>query len=82
MTAYSSSVLYPPPVKPGDTLRIVAPSGPFDKTLFYRALAWLGERYRLVWDRGMLEQRGYLAGSDERRHDELDQALRDPRRAP
>jgi muramoyltetrapeptide carboxypeptidase len=46
--------------------------------LFYRGLAWLGERYHLVWNRGMLERRGYLAGSDERRLDELDQALRDP----
>ncbi len=71
-------MLYPPPVQPGDTLRIVAPSGPFDKTLFYRGLAWLGERYRVVWNRGMLERRGYLAGSDERRLEELDQALRDP----
>jgi muramoyltetrapeptide carboxypeptidase len=65
-------------VTPGDRLRIVAPSGPFDKTLFYRGLAWLGERYRLVWSRGALERCGYLAGSDERRLDELNEALRDP----
>jgi muramoyltetrapeptide carboxypeptidase len=78
MTAYSRPVLYPPPVRPGDTLRIVAPSGPFDKTLFYRALAWLGQRYRVIWSRGILERRGYLAGSDQRRLDELNDALRDP----
>jgi muramoyltetrapeptide carboxypeptidase len=70
--------LYPPPIAPGDTLRIVAPSGPFDKTLFYRGLAWLGERYRVIWTRGMLERRGYLAGSDQRRLDELNEALSDP----
>jgi muramoyltetrapeptide carboxypeptidase len=78
MTAYSEPVLYPPPVMPGDTLRIVAPSGPFDKTLFYRALGWLGRRYRLMWGRGVLERQGYLAGSDERRLAELNEALRDP----
>jgi muramoyltetrapeptide carboxypeptidase len=78
MTAYSKAVLYPPPVRPGDTLRIVAPSGPFDKTLFYRALAWLGQRYRVIWSRGILERRGYLAGSDQRRLEELNEALRDP----
>jgi muramoyltetrapeptide carboxypeptidase len=78
MTTYSRDVLYPPPVLPGDTLRIVAPSGPFDKTLFYRALAWLGQRYRVIWSRGILERRGYLAGSDQRRLDELNEALRDP----
>jgi muramoyltetrapeptide carboxypeptidase len=71
-------VLFPPPLSPGDTLRIVAPSGPFDKTLFYRGLAWLGERYRVIWTRGMLERRGYLAGSDQRRLDELNEALSDP----
>lgn len=73
-----TNVLYPPPIVPGDTLRIVAPSGPFDKTLFYRGLAWLGERYRVVWTRGMLERRGYLAGTDQRRLDELNEALADP----
>lgn len=79
MTAYSSAVLYPPPIIPGDTLRIVAPSGPFDKTLFYRGLAWLRERYHVIWARGMLERRGYLAGSDQRRLDELNEALDDPK---
>jgi muramoyltetrapeptide carboxypeptidase len=71
-------VLYPPPVVPGDTLRIVAPSGPFDKTLFYRALGWLAERYHLLWSRGALERRGYLAGDDHRRLTELNEALCDP----
>lgn len=78
LTAYNNVVLYPPPVMPGDTLRIVAPSGPFDKTLFYRALGWLGHRYRLMWGRGVLERQGYLAGGDERRLAELNEALRDP----
>jgi muramoyltetrapeptide carboxypeptidase len=78
LTTYSEAVLYPPPVAPGDTLRIVAPSGPFDKTLFYRALGWLAERYHLIWSRGALERRGYLAGSDDRRLAELNEALCDP----
>lgn len=77
-TTYSIRVLYPPPLIPGDRLRIVAPSGPFDKTLFYRGLAWLAERYRVVWSRGALERQGYLAGDDRRRLDELNEALRDP----
>lgn len=71
-------MLYPPPVTPGDRLRIVAPSGPFDKTLFYRGLAWLAQRYRVVWSRGAFERRGYLAGDDQRRLAELNEALRDP----
>lgn len=61
----------------GDRLRIVAPSGPFDKTLFYRGLSWLAERYQVVWSRGAFERCGYLAGNDRRRLDELNEALHD-----
>jgi muramoyltetrapeptide carboxypeptidase len=71
-------LLLPPPVRPGDTLRIVAPSGPFDRTLFFRALGWLGQRYRVVWDRSCLQRDGYLAGADRRRLAELNAALQDP----
>jgi muramoyltetrapeptide carboxypeptidase len=46
--------------------------------LFYRALGWLARRYRVIWNRGALERRGYLAGNDERRLDELNDALCDP----
>ncbi|MEY4551196.1 MAG: hypothetical protein RL685_7391 [Pseudomonadota bacterium] len=73
-----AEVLFPPPVRPGDRLRVIAPSGPFDRTLFFRALGWLSRRYRVVWDRRCLERDRYLAGDDRRRLDELDQALRDP----
>lgn len=71
-------MLLPPPVRPGDTVRIVAPSGPFDRALFFRALGWLSQRYRLIWDRSCLQRAGYLAGDDQRRLAELDSALRDP----
>jgi muramoyltetrapeptide carboxypeptidase len=46
--------------------------------LFYRALAWIAKRYRVIWSRGIFEHRGYLAGSDQRRLDELNEALHDP----
>ena len=66
-----AEVLFPPPVRPGDRLRVIAPSGPFDRTLFFRALGWLSRRYRVVWDRRCLERDRYLAGDDRRRLDEL-----------
>jgi muramoyltetrapeptide carboxypeptidase len=71
-------VLFPRPVQPGDSLRLIAPSGPFDRTLFFRALGWLSRRYRVKWQRGLLERQGYLAGNDQRRLEELNQALQDP----
>jgi muramoyltetrapeptide carboxypeptidase len=75
---YSGPVLRPRPLAPGDSVRVIAPSGPFDRTLFLRGVAWLAERYRVRYDRGAFTRTGYLAGNDARRLDELDQALRDP----
>ncbi len=68
----------PPPLCPGDRVRIIAPSGPFDRTLLLRGAGWLAERYRVEFDRGIFAREGFLAGSDARRLAELDAALRCP----
>ena len=57
---------------------MIAPSGPFDRTLVLRGMAWLGQRYRVEFDWSMFERTGFLAGSDARRLDELNRALADP----
>jgi muramoyltetrapeptide carboxypeptidase len=57
---------------------VIAPSGPFDRTLVLRGLAWLGQRYRVEFDWSMFTRTGFLAGSDARRLDELNGALSDP----
>jgi muramoyltetrapeptide carboxypeptidase len=59
-------------------MHVIAPSGPFDRALFFRGLAWLSAHYRTIWSRGLLARSGYLAGDDRRRLDELNLALRDP----
>jgi muramoyltetrapeptide carboxypeptidase len=46
--------------------------------LVLRGIGWLGERYRVEFDRSIFERTGFLAGSDERRLAELDRALQDP----
>jgi muramoyltetrapeptide carboxypeptidase len=56
----------------------VAPSGPFEPVLAWVGLGWLAERYEVRFGRGMFARTGYLAGSDERRRDELAAALADP----
>lgn len=71
-------MIVPPPLRPGDLVAVVAPSGPFDATIGWRGLGFLRERYRLRFDRGIFSRTGYLAGDDARRHGELDGALRDP----
>lgn len=68
----------PRPLVPGDRIRIIAPSSPFDRTLVLRGMGWLAERYKVEFDPGLFERSGFLAGSDERRFAELNQALQDP----
>jgi muramoyltetrapeptide carboxypeptidase len=73
-------VTHPPPLAPGDVVRVVAPSGPFEPALFEAGLAVLRDRFRLVprmrGDVGA--RRGYLAGDDARRAAEWAEAVADP----
>jgi muramoyltetrapeptide carboxypeptidase len=71
-------VLIPPALKPRDRIRVVAPSGRFDRALVLRAIGWLGRRYRVSFDWNAFSAAGMFAGSDERRLEELNGALRDP----
>jgi muramoyltetrapeptide carboxypeptidase len=71
-------LIRPPPLRPGDTIAVVAPSSPFEPVLAWVGLGFLAKRYRVRFDRGLFSRAGYLAGSDERRRDELARALRDP----
>jgi muramoyltetrapeptide carboxypeptidase len=68
----------PAPLQPGSRIRVIAPSGPFDRTLVLRGMAWLGQRYRVEFDWSMFERSGFLAGNDARRLNELNHALCDP----
>jgi muramoyltetrapeptide carboxypeptidase len=70
-------VLKPWPLKPGDLVSVVAPSGPFDRESFERGLAVLSSRYRPAYSEGLFSREGYLAGNDARRLEELNSALAD-----
>jgi muramoyltetrapeptide carboxypeptidase len=63
---------------PGDRIAIVASSSPFDKEWYERGAAWLAQRYELVVRDDLLARHGFLAGDDERRLRELNDALGDP----
>ena len=69
-------MLVPTALRPGDRVRVIAPSGPFDRTLALRAIGWLGERYRVEFDWEAFRPVGMFAGSDARRLAELNHALR------
>lgn len=70
--------MIPPALRPGATVRVIAPASPFDRTLALCGIAFLGERYRVEFDWRMFEKDGFLAGSDARRRDELARALQAP----
>lgn len=72
-----STFVVPPPLRPGDRIRIIAPSSPFDRTLFFRGLGFLSERYHVELGAGVLDRRGFLAGDDETRLASLKAALAD-----
>ncbi len=62
----------------GASVIVVAPSGPFEPRLVWRAMGWLSERYRVHYDRRIFDRRGYLAGDDDARRKELAWALSMP----
>src|SRR4051812_35970765 len=72
------SPLIPAPLQRGSRIRVIAPSGPFDRTLVLRGMGWLAERYRVEFDLSIFQRNRFLAGSDQRRLDELNCALSDP----
>jgi muramoyltetrapeptide carboxypeptidase len=70
--------IVPEALSPGARVAVIAPSSAFDRTLVFRGLGWLAERYRVEFDASLFDRSGYLAGSDARRLSELDRCLRDP----
>jgi muramoyltetrapeptide carboxypeptidase len=75
-----SRLIFPPPLRPGDVVRVIAPSSPFDAGAFERGLAVLSDRLGLrprMRD-DIASARAYLAGDDARRAAEWRDAVADP----
>jgi muramoyltetrapeptide carboxypeptidase len=73
-----AATIKPPRLRPGDAVAVPAPAGPVLPEAAARGLAILSSRYKVVLDEAIYERTGFLAGSDERRADELNRYLRDP----
>ena len=71
-------LVIPPALRPGSTVRVIAPASPFDRTLALSGIAFLGQRYRVQYDWQMFARDGFLAGSDQRRRQELEESLAAP----
>jgi muramoyltetrapeptide carboxypeptidase len=68
----------PPRLKPGATIGIAAPAGPFDREKFLRGTQVLKDMdFRVVIPDGLFEASGYLAGSDRHRAALVDRLFAD-----
>lgn len=59
-------------------LRIVAPAGPFDRTLFWRGAGFLAETFRVRFAKSVFARTGFLAGNATQRAADLAAALACP----
>ncbi len=71
------SFLTPPPLRQGDRVAVVAPSGPFDRPSFEKGLELISRRYTPVFTERIFSAHRYLAGTDEARLQEFQAALDD-----
>jgi len=76
---YTAPMRRPPPLSDDlnarSTLRVVAPSSPFDLDRFERGRARLGERYAVELGSSLFERAGFLAGDDLARQADLVNAI-------
>jgi muramoyltetrapeptide carboxypeptidase len=68
--------LLPEALRPGDRIRLVAPAGIFDRTLFWRGVSWLRQTFRVEFSRDVFARSQFTAGSQALRLGELNAALR------
>ncbi len=72
-------VVLPPRLKPGDTIGIAAPAGPFDVGLFKEGMQVLQAMgFRLEIPEGIYKRNGFLAGADAERAEIINRLFADP----
>jgi muramoyltetrapeptide carboxypeptidase len=73
-------VIYPPPIKKGDIIGLVAPAGSLSSKENFTAGIGLLEKkgFRVRFNRKILNASGYLAGSDQERADDFNSMWADP----
>ena len=66
-------LLKPPPLRPGDTIGVIAPAGAVYGDLLARGVRALeASGFRVVLAEGILARKGYLAGSEQQRAETLE----------
>jgi muramoyltetrapeptide carboxypeptidase len=84
MTATSShldsrTMLIPEPLQFGDTVAVVAPSGPVEPEILSSGVTFLKQKgFRVIEGFHVCERNGYLAGTDDQRCTDLNAMLHNP----
>jgi len=79
MLGKDNKSIRPPRLKPGDTIGIVAPAGPFDPKKFRKGKAVLESMgFQTFFDEGIFQKHGFLAGTDSQRSDQINRLFADP----
>jgi len=79
MDSLSGKPIRPPRLKPGDTIGIVAPAGPFERRLFSQGLSTLESMgFQIRAPDEIFEKTGYLAGDDVHRAALVNRLFKDP----
>lgn len=79
MLSKDNKSVRPPRLKPGDTIGIVAPAGPFDSEKFMKGKTVLESMgFQTFFDEGIFQKHGFLAGTDIQRTDQLNRLFADP----
>jgi len=79
-TAGKRKAVYPPPIKKGDIIGLVAPAGSLiNKENFTAGIKFLEKKgFRVRFNRKIFNAKGYLAGTDQERADEFNMIWADP----
>ena len=74
----SEKIRIPARLKPGDTIGVVAPAGPFDRQTFLRGVRIIEDMgFNIFTPPGLFEKNRYLAGSDNHRVQFVNQLFAD-----
>jgi len=74
----NEKIRVPARIKPGDTIGIVAPAGPFDRQTFLRGVRMIEDKgFKIFIPPGLSEKNRYLAGADKHRAQIVNQLFAD-----
>ena len=76
--AKQESIIYPPKIKKGDTIGLFCPSGPLPEGKEQKAISQLNNLgFRVKFSKNYLAKRGFLAGTDKQRLEDLHSLFQD-----